>query len=249
MPSDTPARASRRARLALYVHWPYCLSKCPYCDFNSHVAETIDHQAWAQAYITELNSIHQRIGHRQLTSIFFGGGTPSLMHPDTAQAVIDHAQKLWTFANDIEITLEANPTSVEREKLRAFQHAGINRVSIGIQALNDADLAFLGRQHSADDGIKAIETAQTLFDRSSFDLIYARPTQTISEWEQELSKALTLTAGHISLYQLTIEPGTPFYTQHQRGEFRIPEQDQAGEFYERTQEITADCFTHGCLCA
>jgi len=221
----------------VYVHWPFCASKCPYCDFNSHVSESIDHEAWAQAYLSELDYYAEKTQGRQVTSIFFGGGTPSLMKPETVEAVIARIQKNWSVANDIEITLEANPTSVETDKFQDFKLAGVNRVSVGLQALNDRDLQFLGRQHSVAEGVAAVNTAASVFDQYSFDLIYARPEQTVSEWEAELRQALEHTGGHLSLYQLTIEQGTPFYARHQRGEFSVPEADQAGEFYEVTQNI------------
>lgn len=221
----------------IYVHWPFCKKKCPYCDFNSHVSDNIDHDLWAHSYLKELDYISEKTKGGRITSIFFGGGTPSLMAPSTVQKIIDHIQKKWSIANDIEITLEANPTSIEANKFEAFKAAGVNRVSIGVQSLRDNDLKFLGREHSAEEAIKALKLANKIFDRVSYDLIYARPEQTITEWEQELNEALNYTTGHLSLYQLTIEQGTPFYTQHARGDFRIPEADQAGDFYEITQEI------------
>ena len=221
----------------IYIHWPFCASKCPYCDFNSHVSASIDHDAWARAYVRELDYIAEKTQGRQVTSIFFGGGTPSLMKPETVEIIIAHIQKRWRIKNDIEITLEANPTSIEAGKFKEFSQAGINRVSIGIQSLRDDDLKFLGRQHSAGQALEALEIARQNFERYSFDLIYARPEQTIKAWRSELEEALAHENGHISLYQLTIEQGTPFYTQHARGDFRIPEADQAGAFYEVTQEI------------
>ncbi|MDB5490561.1 MAG: radical superfamily protein [Micavibrio sp.] len=223
----------------LYVHWPFCLSKCPYCDFNSHVHATIDHTAWREALVREIKHYAAQTPGRRLTSIFFGGGTPSLMHPDTVAAIIDTAQSAWTFSNDIEITLEANPTSVEADKFRAFRQAGINRVSLGIQSLREKDLKFLGRTHSVDEARNAIEIASSTFDRFSFDLIYARPQQTVQEWREELNEALQMANGHLSLYQLTIEPGTAFHTWHARGDFQIPEDQAAGEMYEVTQDILA----------
>lgn len=222
---------------AIYIHWPFCKKKCPYCDFNSHVSDDIEHEAWAEAYIKEIDYIAQKTKDRQVTSIFFGGGTPSLMEPKTVERVIDHIQKTWHTANNIEITLEANPTSIEAKKFEAFKQAGINRVSIGVQSLRNSDLKFLGREHSAAEAINAVALANTIFDRVSFDLMYARPNQTIQSWEEELNEVLTYASGHLSLYQLTIEQGTPFYTQHARGDFRIPEPDQAGDFYEVTQQI------------
>ena len=220
----------------LYVHWPFCKSKCPYCDFNSHVHNSVDHTAWRDALVRELHYFAEQTPGRKLDSIFFGGGTPSLMLPDTVAAVIDAAQRAWNFSNDIEITLEANPTSVEAGKFAAFRQAGINRVSLGIQSLRDEDLKFLGRQHSVDEGRKAIEIAAGIFDRFSYDLIYARPGQTVDGWAEELEEALSIADAHISLYQLTIEPGTAFFTQHARGDFEIPNDIRAGEMYERTQD-------------
>lgn len=221
----------------LYIHWPFCKAKCPYCDFNSHVSEAIDHDKWAEVYLREMDHVAEMTQGRGVTSIFFGGGTPSLMEPKTVERIIDHAQKRWKFSNDIEITLEANPTSIEAQKFIDFKDAGINRVSVGVQSLRDDDLKFLGREHSAREALGALEIANDIFDRVSFDLIYARPDQAISDWKAELSEVLQYTKGHLSVYQLTIEQGTPFYARHKRGEFRIPEQDQAGEFYEVTQEI------------
>ena len=221
----------------VYVHWPFCKSKCPYCDFNSHVSDSVDHDRWLQAYLQEIDYIAEKTKGRQVTSIFFGGGTPSLMKPETVAGVIDHIQKRWNISNDVEITLEANPTSIEVQKFKDFKLVGVNRVSIGVQSLRDDDLKFLGREHSANEAIKAVQTAAKIFDRYSFDLIYARPEQPVDAWKEELIEALNYTNGHLSLYQLTIEKGTPFYTQEKRGDFRIPEGDQAGEFYEVTQEI------------
>lgn len=222
---------------ALYIHWPYCASKCPYCDFNSHVAQTIDHAAWRDAYAREMAYYAELTKGRTITSIFFGGGTPSLMEPQTVAHVIDTAQKLWRFSNSCEITLEANPTSIEIDKFRAFRSAGVNRVSVGVQSFDNDQLKFLGRQHDAGEAIKAIDTARTVFDRYSFDLIYARPQQTPEAWEKELVQALHYAGDHLSLYQLTIEPNTAFHTQYQRGDFTIPIDEEAGVLYELTQDI------------
>ncbi len=224
-------------QFGIYVHWPFCASKCPYCDFNSHVAETIDHDAWRTAYKKEIAHYAEMTKGRTVTSVFFGGGTPSLMEPVTAALVIDEIQRHWRISNDCEITLEANPTSVEIEKFKAFRQAGINRVSIGVQSLKARDLDFLGRKHDAGQAKRAIESAASVFDRYSFDLIYARPEQTVSDWEAELREALTLCRDHLSLYQLTIEKGTPFYMQHERGDFKIPNEEIAGDLYEVTQDI------------
>ena len=221
----------------IYVHWPFCASKCPYCDFNSHVRERIDEEAWRHAYLREIRHYAALTPGRMVDSIFFGGGTPSLMSPSTTQAIIDEIVKCWHVKNDIEITLEANPTSVEAEKFRGFRAAGVNRVSLGIQALNDTDLKFLGRQHNAAEALTAINIAATTFDRFSFDLIYARPQQTVAAWQSELQTALDYAVGHLSLYQLTIEEGTPFHTRHARGEFTIPDEEEGATLYEATQDI------------
>lgn len=224
-------------QFGIYVHWPFCAAKCPYCDFNSHVAETIDHQAWRTAYAREIHHYGRLTKGRTVTSVFFGGGTPSLMEPATAQVVIDEIAKHWAISSDCEITLEANPTSVETEKFKAFRAAGINRVSMGVQSLNESDLSFLGRKHDAGQARAAIESARTVFDRYSFDLIYARPNQTAEAWEKELREAITLAGDHLSVYQLTIEKGTPFYMQHERGDFKIPDEELAGDLYEVTQAV------------
>lgn len=227
-------------QFGIYVHWPFCASKCPYCDFNSHVADTIDHEAWRDAYKREISYFADLTKGRTVTSVFFGGGTPSLMEPATAGLVIDEIQRHWRISNDCEITLEANPTSVEIDKFRSFREAGINRVSIGVQSLLERDLDFLGRKHDAAGAKRAIESAQKVFDRYSFDLIYARPQQTAAEWEKELREALLLAGDHLSLYQLTIEKGTPFYMMHERGEFKIPDEELAGDLYEITQSVLED---------
>ncbi|MGE4313286.1 MAG: radical SAM family heme chaperone HemW [Pseudobdellovibrionaceae bacterium] len=223
--------------LAIYIHWPFCLSKCPYCDFNSHVAATIDHAAWRAAYLKELDYFAALTNDRIVTSIFFGGGTPSLMPVETVAAILQHIGNLWVLDKDIEITLEANPTSVENAKFKGFAAAGINRVSIGVQSLNEEDLRFLGRQHSAQDALEAVKIARETFPRYSFDLIYARPRQTLEAWEDELGEAIPHMGDHASLYQLTIEPQTPFYAQHKRGEFVIPDEEEAATFYETTRTI------------
>lgn len=224
-------------QFGIYVHWPFCASKCPYCDFNSHVADSIDHESWRAAYKSEISYFANLTQGRTVTSVFFGGGTPSLMEPATAALVIDEIQRHWRISNDCEITLEANPTSVEIDKFRSFREAGINRVSIGVQSLIERDLDFLGRKHDAAGARRAIESAAQVFDRYSFDLIYARPQQTAADWERELREALTLAGDHLSLYQLTIEKGTPFYMMHERGEFAIPDEELAGDLYEVTQAV------------
>lgn len=226
------------AGFGLYVHWPFCQSKCPYCDFNSHVAAQIDQRRWAEAYIAEIKRTAALVPGRTLRTIFFGGGTPSLMAPETVEAVIQTALSSWNAANDIEITLEANPGSVEAARFAAYRQAGVNRVSLGVQALNDADLRRLGRMHSLAEARAALDIAQTTFDRVSFDLIYARQDQTLGEWEAELSEALRLSSGHLSLYQLTIEDGTVFGERHARGLLRgLPSEDLGADFYELTQDL------------
>jgi putative oxygen-independent coproporphyrinogen III oxidase len=221
----------------VYVHWPFCASKCPYCDFNSHVHATIDESIWRESYKREITYTASLTQGRTVNSIFFGGGTPSLMSPETVQSIISDIQSNWYFANDIEITLEANPTSVESKKFDEFRKAGVNRVSLGVQSLREKDLKFLGRTHDTQQAIEAINIAKQNFDRFSFDLIYARPEQSINDWKDELNHALELTVSHLSLYQLTIEKQTPFYTQYHRGEFKIPDQDYAADLYDVTQEI------------
>lgn len=229
------------AGFGLYVHWPFCQSKCPYCDFNSHVVAEIDQAAWRDAYIVELREYAALTGGRVLSSIFFGGGTPSLMPASTVAAIVDEACSAWTPANDIEITLEANPTSVEINKLRDFRAAGVNRVSVGIQALNDSDLRRLGRTHSSIEARKAIDLSQQVFDRTSFDLIYARQDQSLQDWQKELREALQLSAGHLSLYQLTIEPGTVFEARLVQGKLKgLPGEDLTADMYDLTQQICAE---------
>ena len=223
--------------LALYIHWPFCASKCPYCDFNSHVREAgVDHARFRDALRRELAYEAARVGPRALASIFFGGGTPSLMQPETVAALIGDARALFDAGPDIEITLEANPTSVEIGKLREFRAAGVNRASLGVQSLDAEALRFLGRHHDVAEAITALEAAREIFPRLSFDLIYARPGQAEASWRAELRQALALAADHLSLYQLTIEPGTRFFTQHARGEFALPAEDDAARLYEATAE-------------
>ncbi|MDX1923124.1 MAG: radical SAM family heme chaperone HemW [Alphaproteobacteria bacterium] len=226
--------------LALYIHWPFCLAKCPYCDFNSHVNARIDERRMVNALLSEMRYWHERINARPLTSIFFGGGTPSLLAPSNVALLLNEAQKCFGFAADIEITLEANPTSSEAEKFKGFEAAGINRLSIGVQSLNDADLKALGREHSVAEAIGAIEMAQRIFRRHSFDLIYARKNQTLQQWEHELRDALKLAAAHLSLYQLTIEPGTVFAQKTAAGQRFTAQDDVADEMYRLTQDICAD---------
>ncbi|MCC5991658.1 MAG: coproporphyrinogen III oxidase [Rhodobacteraceae bacterium] len=227
----------------LYLHWPFCLAKCPYCDFNSHVATAIDQKAWETAYLSEIDRIGAETEGRVLNSVFFGGGTPSLMAPELVATLIDRIRTRWTPANDLEITLEANPTSVEAGRFRAFAAAGVNRLSMGVQALNDADLQRLGRLHSAAEARAAFDIARASFARVSFDLIYARQFQTLAQWQQELGQALAMAVDHLSLYQLTIEPGTAFGARHARGGLKgLPEDDCAADMYLTTQEI---CAGHG----
>ncbi len=225
--------------LALYIHWPFCLAKCPYCDFNSHVRERIDQARFARALRTELAWEAQRLGRRPLASIFFGGGTPSLMAPETVADLIGDARRWFDAADSIEITLEANPTSVEAGKLAAFHAAGVNRISMGIQSLREAPLRALGREHSVDQARAALELARRIFPRVSFDLIYARPGQALADWRAELREALALAHDHLSLYQLTIEPGTAFEALHRRGALVLPEDELAAALYEATGEEAA----------
>lgn len=222
---------------ALYIHWPFCKKKCPYCDFNSHVRDAVDEKSWHQALLQELRWYHAQADKRPVSSIFFGGGTPSLMPPFIAQALIDEAEKLFGFTDNVEITLEANPTSTENAKLKDLRSAGVNRLSTGIQSLRPEALKFLGREHSVAEGLQALEMAATIFDRYSFDLIYALPDQTIFGWEKELAEALIYAGDHLSLYQLTIEQGTQFYHHHQSGKLVMPKEELLVEFYEVTQSI------------
>ena len=226
---------------AVYVHWPFCLSKCPYCDFNSHVRHGgIDEARFLRAYETEIAATAARVPHRTVSSIFFGGGTPSLMQPSSVQAILDCIGKHWTTAPAVEVTLEANPTSVEATRFRGFRAAGVNRVSLGVQALDDASLKELGRLHTAQEALDAVAVARSIFDRYSFDLIYARPRQTLDGWEAELKRAIAEAAEHLSLYQLTIEPDTPFFGLHRAGKLTVPDQDLARDLYDLTQTVCSD---------
>jgi len=225
----------------VYVHWPFCLSKCPYCDFNSHVRHGgIDEARFVRAFERELATTAARIGARNVSSIFFGGGTPSLMQPASVQAILDAIAKHWSVAPDAEVTLEANPTSVEATRFRGYRSAGVNRVSLGVQALDDAALKELGRLHSAQEALDAVAVARSIFDRYSFDLIYARPRQTLDAWAAELKRAIAEAAEHLSLYQLTIEPDTPFAGLHAAGKLSVPDDDLARDLYDLTQAICAD---------
>lgn len=225
----------------IYVHWPFCAAKCPYCDFNSHVRNQIDTALWTSALVTEIERAAAEVPGRRVESVFFGGGTPSLMPPDTVGAVISAIDRGWGIAEDVEITLEANPTSVEAERFRGFRDAGVNRLSMGIQSLHDVDLRALGRRHTAAEALKAFDIARTSFTRVSFDLIYARQRQTVADWESELRMALDLAVDHLSLYQLTIEPGTRFGELAARGNLRdLPTDGNAAEMYAITQDICRD---------
>jgi putative oxygen-independent coproporphyrinogen III oxidase len=225
--------------LALYIHWPFCKSKCPYCDFNSHVRDSIDQTRWQKTLLAELDHWAPALKGRELVSIFFGGGTPSLMAPATAAALIERAARHWHASPDLEITLEANPTSVEASRFAELRAAGVNRVSLGVQALDDASLKFLGRGHNAGEAREAVKLAARLFDRFSFDLIYARPGMTVEAWRDELSAALAMAGDHLSLYQLTIEPGTAFATAFARGDFQLPDEETQGALYETTHDMLA----------
>ena len=236
----------RHGGFGLYIHWPFCESKCPYCDFNSYVSATVDNEMWEAALLSELDRHAALTPDRLLNSIFFGGGTPSLMPPKMVGRLIDRARSLWSFANDIEITLEANPSSVEASRFADFRAAGVNRVSMGIQALNDPDLKRLGRLHSVAEARSALAVAKAYFDRVSFDLIYARQDQTLEAWQSELTQAIEMSAGHLSLYQLTVEPGTAFGFRAQAGKLGgLPDEDLSADMFEVTHEICAQAGLHG----
>ena len=222
----------------LYIHWPFCAAKCPYCDFNSHVSKNIDEKEWLSAYTSELSRYAAETKGRVLNSIFFGGGTPSLMSPEIVHSILNHVRRLWPQSNDIECTLEANPGSVEAGRFRGYSEAGINRISMGIQSLNDIDLKKLGRIHTAAEARSAFDIARNTFERVSFDLIYARQDQTLDNWRDELNQALTMAIDHLSLYQLTIEQGTAFGDRYNRGKLRgLPSDDAAADMYELTQDL------------
>ena len=228
----------RHGGFGLYVHWPFCEAKCPYCDFNSHVVSHVDQDRWARAMVSELRRYAQGTEGRVLGSIYFGGGTPSLMAPSTVDAILRASREQWAWANDIEITLEANPRSVEAEKFEGFARAGVNRVSLGVQALRPDDLRKLGRLHGVDEALKALEIARATFDRVSFDLIYGRQGQTLQDWESELREALDLAGDHLSLYQLTIEEGTAFWDRAQAGGLKgLPDEDLGADLYLATRDI------------
>jgi oxygen-independent coproporphyrinogen-3 oxidase len=234
-PATAPQPAAPRG-FGLYVHWPFCVSKCPYCDFNSHVRAQVDEEGWRAALLRELAFFAQQVPDKTVTSIFFGGGTPSLMAAQTTAAVINHVAQQFRLAADAEITLEANPNSAERARFADFRAAGINRVSIGVQALDDAALKMLGRAHGQREARAAIDAA-AVFPRYSFDLIYARPGQSVAAWKAELSEALQLAGDHLSVYQLTIEPGTAFHALHARGDLKTPDEETGAALYDTTQEL------------
>lgn len=228
----------RQGGFGLYLHWPFCAAKCPYCDFNSHVSREIDQKRWLRAYLSELDRYAAELPERVLTSVFFGGGTPSLMDPEVVHGVLDRIRQLWPQANDLEVTLEANPGSVEAGRFHDYAQAGVSRVSMGIQALNDRDLKRLGRIHSVEEARAAFDIARNQFERVSFDLIYARQDQTLEDWRAELKEALNMAIDHLSLYQLTIEQGTAFGDRYDRGLLRgLPEDDTSADMYAATQEI------------
>ena len=227
------------AAFGVYVHWPFCKAKCPYCDFNSHVRhQRVDAMSFAHALARELAWFAEATPGRIVTSIFFGGGTPSLMPPAAVGHVLDTIARLWPVSPDVETTLEANPTSIEAENFRGYRAAGVNRVSVGVQALNDADLKALGRQHSAEEALAAFRLAARVFPRVSFDMIYARPNQSVAQWREELTRALAEQQGHMSLYQLTIEPGTAYHDLAARGALIVPPEDRASDLFDMTQELT-----------
>jgi len=235
--------AAEQNAFGVYVHWPFCLSKCPYCDFNSHVRHApVDEERFVRAFAREIGTTAQRMPRREVSSIFLGGGTPSLMQPQTVGAILDAIGKHWRVAGDVEVTLEANPTSVEAARFRGYRTAGVNRVSLGVQAMDDASLKALGRLHSAREAIEAVAIARSAFDRYSFDLIYARPDQTPATWADELKLAISEAAEHLSLYQLTIEEGTPFFGLHAAGKLQTPDEATARALYDVTQEV---CANHG----
>jgi oxygen-independent coproporphyrinogen-3 oxidase len=225
--------------LAVYIHWPFCRSKCPYCDFNSHVRDKVDTARWTRALLADLDHYAELVPGRAVGSMFFGGGTPSLMPPETVEALLDRVRSHWDVMPDLEVTLEANPNSAEAARFHAFAAAGVNRLSLGVQALDSAALRMLGRAHDRSEAIAAIEHARASFPRFSFDLIYARPGQGVAAWRRELDEALLLAGDHLSLYQLTIEPGTAFATQYNRGELVVPAEEDAAALFEATQDRLA----------
>ena len=242
-PSPPPQAGEGKEAFGVYVHWPFCLSKCPYCDFNSHVRHAaIDEDRFARAFAREIETTASRVPGREVSSIFLGGGTPSLMQPRTVAAILDAIGRHWRVADDAEVTLEANPTSVEATRFAGYRAAGVNRVSLGVQALDDASLKALGRLHTAREALDAVKIARRAFQRYSFDLIYARPDQTPQMWADELKLAIAEAAEHLSLYQLTIEEGTPFFALHAAGKLKTPDEATARALYDVTQEV---CAAHG----
>jgi putative oxygen-independent coproporphyrinogen III oxidase len=242
-PTPSLAGQNERQKFGVYVHWPFCLSKCPYCDFNSHVRHApVDEERFTRAFTREIENTAARAPGREVSSIFLGGGTPSLMRPQTVGAILDSIGKHWRVAADVEVTLEANPTSVEATRFNGYRAAGVNRVSLGVQALDDVSLKALGRLHSAREALDAVAIARKAFDRYSFDLIYARPDQTPRMWTNELKIAIAEAAEHLSLYQLTIEEGTPFFALHAAGKLVTPDESLARVLYDVTQEV---CAAHG----
>ncbi|MBV8755100.1 MAG: coproporphyrinogen III oxidase, partial [Hyphomicrobiales bacterium] len=240
MAREARKQAATEPGFGIYVHWPFCLSKCPYCDFNSHVRHAaIDEERFVHAFAAEIAATAARIPGRVAVSIFFGGGTPSLMQPATVGAILDAIARHWKLAPDVEVTLEANPTSVEATRFRGYRAAGVNRVSLGVQALDDGALAALGRMHSAEEALAAVAIARTTFPRYSFDLIYARPRQTVAAWRDELARAIGEAGDHLSVYQLTIEPDTPFAALHASGKLAPPDDDTGRALYDATQEVCA----------
>ena len=233
------------AGFGIYLHWPFCQAKCPYCDFNSHVVGSIDEEAWAAAFETEIDRVADLSGDRVLNSVFFGGGTPSLMSVSTVDRIMSRISSHWRLANNLEVTLEANPTSIEANRFSGYRSAGINRVSVGVQALNDADLKKLGRLHSVNEALTAVEIARSTFDRVSFDLIYARQDQSLNNWESELNRAISFDPEHISLYQLTIEEGTAFGDRFKAGNLKgLPDEDLGADLWDVTQEICDEAGLH-----
>jgi putative oxygen-independent coproporphyrinogen III oxidase len=241
MAASGAAEVSATEPLAVYIHWPFCRSKCPYCDFNSHVRDRVDGARWQRALLADLDHHAELVPGREVGSVFFGGGTPSLMPPETVAALLGRVRSSWDVAPDLEVTLEANPNSAEAARFQAFASAGVNRLSLGVQALDPAALRMLGRAHDRGEAIDAIEHARASFARFSFDLIYARPGQSLAAWRRELDEVLTLAGDHLSLYQLTIEPGTAFATLERRGELVIPAEEDAAALYETTQDRLAAC--------
>lgn len=229
----------QKGQIGIYIHWPFCLSKCPYCDFNIYLTQKQDEAKWLNAYLKSIQTHYNLMPDREVVSIYFGGGTPSLMKPSEVEAIINKITKIWNVANDIEITLEANPTSTEINKFESFKAAGVNRLSLGVQSLRDDVLKFLGRLHNSDEVHRAIKIADQCFDRFTFDLIYALPDQSLAEWERDLKAAIPYMKGHLSAYQLTIKGGTAFEKQEARGDFKLPSDDVTADFYNLTNDIMA----------